>query len=163
MMNKFLYLFILPFLVVGFSACSDDDTETSPVVLPVTPANLDGTWMLASWQGAPLADGTYCYVVFHRGERTFEMYQKFDSMYPRYITGSFTTKQDPRLGYVISGVYDFGRGDWAHRYIVTDLLESGVMTWTAEDRTDDVSLYVRCPEGVPADVVEASRAEEEFD
>ena len=36
----------------------------------------------------------------------------------------FSIENDPYLGYVISGEYDFGNGDWNNDYIVTDLLES---------------------------------------
>eukprot|EP00975_Prorocentrum_lima_P066602 12910107-Prorocentrum_lima.AAC.1 len=65
------------------------------------------------------------------------MYQKFDSMYARYITGSFSIENNPYLGYIISGVYDYGNGDWNNKYIVTDLLESGSMTWTSKDDESD--------------------------
>lgn len=60
--------------------------------MPVTAANLNGTWQLSEWNGQALAEGTYCYITFNRRELTFEMYQKFDSMYARYITGSFSMK-----------------------------------------------------------------------
>ena len=43
---------------------------------------------------------------------------------------------------IISGEYDFGNGDWNHDYIVTDLLESGSMIWTAKDDDNDVSKYL---------------------
>ena len=111
---------------------SCDDDEPIIPTLEVTPANLNGTWELSEWNGTPLAEGTYCYITFNRKEQTFEMYQKFDSMYARYITGSFSIKNDPYLGAVISGEYDFGNGEWNNKYIVTDLLESGSMIWTAK-------------------------------
>ncbi len=71
---------------------SCDDDEPIIPTLEVTPANLNGTWELSEWNGTPLAEGTYCYITFNRKEQTFEMYQKFDSMYARYITGSFSIK-----------------------------------------------------------------------
>ena len=77
---------------------SCDDDEPIIPTLEVTPANLNGTWELSEWNGTPLAEGTYCYITFNRKEQTFEMYQKFDSMYARYITGSFSIKNDPYLG-----------------------------------------------------------------
>ena len=77
------------------------------------------------------------------------MYQKFDSMYGRHITGSFAIKNDPYQGYIISGSYDNGKGDWNQSYLVTRLLASGSMIWTAKDNVTDISRYKRCDE-VPA-------------
>ena len=99
-----------------------------------------------------------CYVVFNRKEQTFEMYQKFDSMYARYITGSFSIKNDPYLGAVISGEYDFGNGEWNNKYIVTDLLESGSMIWTAKDNENDVNKYIRC-EKVPENIIAEAKVD----
>ena len=136
---------------------SCDDDEPIIPTLEVTPANLNGTWELSEWNGTPLAEGTYCYVVFNRKEQTFEMYQKFDSMYARYITGSFSIKNDPYLGAVISGEYDFGNGEWNNKYIVTDLLESGSMIWTAKDNENDVNKYIRC-EKVPENIIAEAKS-----
>jgi len=79
-------------------------------------------------------------------------------MYARYITGDFSIEKDPYLGYVISGEYDFGNGEWNNDYIVTDLLEVGSMIWTAKDDAGDVSKYVRCDE-VPSKIVEEARVD----
>lgn len=87
MKNIFKLMALFAFLFC-FSSCEDDEPVIS--TLEVTPANLEGTWKLAEWNGASLDEGTYCYVIFNRKEQTFEMYQKFDSMYARYITGSFS-------------------------------------------------------------------------
>ena len=43
---------------------------------------------------------------------------------------------------MIRGNYDYGNGDWAHRYIVTSLT-SDKMVWVAKDDATDVSIYVR--------------------
>ena len=137
---------------------SCDDDEPIIPTLEVTPANLNGTWELSEWNGAPLAEGTYCYITFNRKEQTFEMYQKFDSMYARYITGSFSIKNDPYLGAVISGEYDFGNGEWNNKYIVTDLLESGSMIWTAKDNENDVNKYIRC-EKVPENIIAEAKVD----
>ena len=103
-------------------------------------------------QGEPLAEGTYCYIVFNRKDQTFEMYQKFDSMYGRHITGSFAIKNDPYQGYIISGSYDNGMGDWNQSYLVTRLLASGSMIWTAKDNVTDICRYKRCDE-VPTEIL----------
>ena len=155
-MKNIFNLIALFAFVLCFTSC-DDDEKTDIPTLPVTPANLNGTWQLAEWNGQSLAEGTYCYITFNRKEQTFEIYQKFDSMYARYITGDFSIEKDPYLGYVISGEYDFGNGEWNNDYIVTDLLEAGSMIWTAKDDAGDVSKYVRCDE-VPSKIVEEARA-----
>lgn len=158
MKNIFKLMALFAFLFC-FSSCEDDE----PVIptLEVTPANLEGTWKLAEWNGASLDEGTYCYVIFNRKEQTFEMYQKFDSMYARHITGSFSIENNPYLGYIISGVYDYGNGDWNNKYIVTDLLESGSMIWTAKDDENDVNKYIRCDK-VPEEIIaEAKIGEDE--
>ncbi|WP_018665613.1 lipocalin family protein [Bacteroides gallinarum] len=157
MKNIFNLMALFAFLCC-FSAC-DDDEAVIPT-LAVTPANLNGTWELSEWNGQPLAEGTYCYVTFNRKEQTFEMYQKFDSMYARYITGSFSIEEDPYLGSIISGMYDFGNGDWNNEYIITDLLETGSMVWTAKDNENDVNKYVRC-EKIPEDIVKEAKVDEE--
>lgn len=85
---------------------SCDDDEPIIPTLEVTPANLNGTWELSEWNGTPLAEGTYCYVVFNRKEQTFEMYQKFDSMYARkYSINSLVYW----VTYVHNVVYSFYR------------------------------------------------------
>ncbi|MCM1718855.1 lipocalin family protein [Bacteroides ovatus] len=154
MKNIFRLMALFAF-VLCFSSCNDDE-ETPVTSLPVTAANLNGTWQLSEWNGKPLAEGTYCYITFNRRELTFEMYQKFDSMYARYITGSFSIENDPYLGYIISGEYDFGNGDWNNDYIVTDLLLTGSMTWTAKDDDSDINKYVRCKK-VPVSILEEAR------
>lgn len=154
MKNIFKLMALFAF-VLCFASCDDDEKVEIPA-LPVTAANLNGTWQLSEWNGQALAEGTYCYITFNRRELTFEMYQKFDSMYARYITGSFNIENDPYLGYVISGEYDFGNGDWNNDYIVTDLLESGSMIWTVKDDDSDVNKYVRC-EKVPESIIEEAK------
>ena len=64
------------------------------------------------------------------------------------ITGSYYLEVDPAIGAVIRGNYDHDSGDWAHRYIITDLTANR-MVWTAKDNSEDVSVYVRAaiPEG----------------
>lgn len=158
-MKNILNLMALFAFVLCCVSCGDDEKAEIPT-LPVTAANLNGTWQLAEWNGQPMAEGTYCYITFNRRELTFEMYQKFDSMYARYITGSFSLENDPYLRYVISGEYDFGNGDWNHDYIVTDLLESGSMIWTAKDDDNDVSKYARC-EKVPESIIEEAKADKD--
>ncbi len=138
-------------LLSGVAACSSDD-EFTPQSLEVTPNNISGIWALAEVNGEPLPDGLYCYIEFVRRERTFTMYQKFDSMYPRRLTGKFSITQDEYKGYILSGKYDFGAGDWNNSYIVTDLFEES-MVLTVDSENGEVSKYVRCNE-VPEDILD---------
>lgn len=155
---KTLFKILLLFIpLVGFIACDKDDIEPAEPALDVTYGNIEGTWKLAEWNGEPITDNTYLYVVFNRRDKTFEQYQKFDSMYARYITGSYQIDDKEDIGSIISGKYDFGMGKWNNAYIVTNLYESGSMMWTAEKDESDMSKYVRCDE-VPAEVkAEAER------
>ena len=66
---KIMALFLMLF---SFAAC-DDDEEATLTTLEVTPANLDGTWKLVEWNGAPLQEGSYCYITFSRKEKTYKM------------------------------------------------------------------------------------------
>ena len=109
---KLFTLLVVALFVCTFTSCSSDDEEMEEPSMEVTPANLHGTWKLVEWNnGEQVPEGTYCYIVFDRREQTYVMYQKFDSMYGRRITGSFAIKNDPYQGYVISGTYDYNRGD----------------------------------------------------
>ena len=132
------------------AACEEDETPAREI--EVTPAYLNGTWILAEWNGVPLADGLYLYVTFNRRESTYEMYYNFDSMYARLVTGSYSIEKQKDLGYVVSGDYDYGNGDWTRQYVVTERTDES-MTWTAEDDAGDVHRFVRC-EKVPDEIVE---------
>ncbi|OKZ02368.1 MAG: hypothetical protein BHV65_04555 [Alistipes sp. 58_9_plus] len=118
-MKRFLRFAALLSALALLGAC-DDDMYVTP--LEVTNNNIAGTWQLAEWNGAPLAEGSFVYIEFIRTE----------------------------LGAVIRGSYDYGAGDWAHRYIVTDFTETS-MVWTAKDDRSDVQVFVRC-DGIPDEV-----------
>ena len=78
------------------------------------------------------------------------MYDKFDSMYPILKTGSFEIEKEKNLGYTISGDYDFGNGEWANSYIVTDLLATS-MICTIKDTPSDIQKFERC-DRVPEEI-----------
>lgn len=145
-------LFLIIIVTVGLVACDKDDEIIIEPELEVTYANIEGTWKLAEWNGEPTNDNTYLYVVFNRRDRSYEQYQKFDSMYARYITGSYKIQDNEDGNSIISGKYDFGMGKWNNSYIVTNLYESGSMIWTVEKNEADVSKYIRCDE-VPAEII----------
>lgn len=140
-----------------FASCDDDTPAVTS--LEVTPANLNGTWKLSEWNGQPLDENLYFYIIFNRRDRTFEVYQNMESMYAFYQSGSFIIETDPYVGYIISGEYDFGNGSWNHEYVVTDLMPEGSMVWTAKDNASDVQKFVRC-DGVPQDIIDESAKEQ---
>ena len=145
-------------LLFGFVACGDNE-EVKVETLEVTPANLNGTWQLVEWNGQPITEGTYCYISFVRKDKTFEMYQKFDSMYARFLSGTFERENDDNWGYIVSGKYDNSLGGrWNNSYIVTELLPSGSMIWTMKDDAGDVSKYIRCDE-IPSNILEEVRVD----
>lgn len=56
--------------------------------------------------------------------------------------GYFCGYTDMELGAVIRGQYDYGVGDWSHRYVVKSLT-ANKMIWVAKDDPANVSVYVR--------------------
>ena len=60
---KTLFRIMTLFLTLFCFAGCDDDEEVL-ATLDVTAANLDGTWKLVEWNGAPLQEGSYCYITF---------------------------------------------------------------------------------------------------
>lgn len=149
-MKRFLKTMAL-MLVLVLTSCTRDE-ETAPQQLEVTPNNISGIWTLSEVNGEQLPDGLYCYIEFVRRDRIYTMYQKFDSMYPRCLTGSYEITKDEYKGYILSGKYDYGTGNWNNSYIVTELYE-GSMLLTADAQSGDVCKYVRCNE-VPDEIVE---------
>lgn len=77
-------------------------------------------------------------------------------MYGRRPKCSYSIKQDPYQGFIISGSYDNGVGDWSNSYLVSDLMPTGSMTRTVINNENDVCRYERCSE-VPAEVVKKSK------
>lgn len=148
-MKRFLKTIAL-MLVLVLASCTRDDDAT-PQSLEVTPNNISGIWALTEVNGESLPEGLYCYIQFVRRDRTYTMYQKFDSMYPRRLTGTFDITKDDYKGYILSGKYDYGTGDWNNSYIVTDLYEE-FMLLTADTQNGDVCKYVRCNE-VPEEII----------
>ena len=66
--------------------------------------------MLAEWNGAPLAEGSFVYIEFIRKDAKYVMYQNLDSFGTRKLTGRFVIDNDAELGAVIRGSYDYGAG-----------------------------------------------------
>ena len=147
---KILTLLVMPICLI---ACSNDEEKQEVQTLEVNYVTIHGNWMLQEWNGAELNQDTYMYIFFDRTDQTFTIYQNFDSMYGRKITGTFSIEKDYYKGFVISGEYDFENGDWNHEYIITDMLESGSMIWTVDGDENDVCKYVRC-DSIPQSIID---------
>ena len=155
-MNVLFRMVMFVMLAFSLVACSEDEELVVIPELDVNYANLNGTWKLIEWNGQVLPEEVYCYIELNRKEHTFTMYQKFDSMYARCITGEFLLEDNDEWGSIISGTYDYGMGEWNNSYIVTELLESGTMIWTVKGDETDISKYERCnkvPDDIKAEAV----------
>ena len=131
-------------LLSAFAFCSCVEKEEPIVYLDVNAHTISGSWQLVEWSGVSLNETTYMYVDFVRNDRTYTMYQNIDSFkdVPHKITGSYYLEVDPAIGAVIRGNYDHDSGDWAHRYIITDLTRSH-MVWIAKDDPTFVQIWHR--------------------
>lgn len=155
-MKSILKLAFVSLSIALLSACDNEKAHVNP--MEVTANNISGTWYLAEWNGQPLAEGSFVYIEFIRKDAKYVMYQNLDSFGTRKLTGRFAIDTDDELGAIIRGSYDYGAGDWTHRYIVTDLTKDS-MVWTAKDDRTDVSVYKRC-DGIPEDVTGGKLIEE---
>lgn len=157
---------ILKLLFLGFSlaigACSDDNDPVVPDALPVNYANIAGTWQLTEWNGEPMNDKRYCYMIIGRkadeqtGKRSLETYLNIDSDKSRHLTSTYELESDEELGVIIRGVYDYAGGFWNNSYIIKNMA-SDSMTWIVENDPSDVSVYTRC-DVIPEDILNETRA-----
>lgn len=159
-MKTILKIMMLFICLTSTIACSSDDDEYMEPTVIVSYKTVDGIWQLSEWNGAPLAEGQYCYLVMNRTEHSFTMYQNFDSQVSREITGSFALGKDEDNGDkdYISGEYDYNNGEWNDDYYITIYGgDNARMIWVASENSEDVSVYVPCSE-VPADILAGSRS-----
>ena len=142
--------FAMVLVAILAMGCTKPGYNGSPF-LDVTPNNISGVWRMESYDnGVKLADGSYYYIVFDRAERTFVTYDNLESMEVVVRTGRYDIATDGAA--VIRGMYDFGQGDWSHRYYVRNLtLDS--MQWVATDDESITRVYVRAelPEWIPTE------------
>ena len=160
-MKKILNYLLLA-VALAFAACDNSDDPVQEISLPVTYANIAGTWRLEQWNGTATNQDRYCYLVIERrpddetGLRVLKMYTNIDSDKAHLVTSTYELTEDEKSGAtIISGLYDYGAGFWTNSYIVN--LTNDQMTWTVTDDAHDVSVYVRCNE-VPEDIQNGTRA-----
>lgn len=155
-MKNLLKLAICAAAVTAMFSCSKPEPIETP--MDVTANNIAGVWELSSWSGG-LPDGCYVYIEFTRRDQTFTIYENLDTFSARKVTGRFHIDLDEELGAVIRGDYDYGNGQWSHRYIVRGL-DKQQMTWVAKDDNSDVSVYTRCDK-VPDQILEQTASDNE--
>lgn len=143
-MKRLAYLFSTLALILAVSSCEKEIGGDEVLLLEVNANNISGKWQLMQWNESSLNDDTYVYIDIVRNDRTYTMYQNIDSFkdVPHMITGSYYLEVDPAVGAVIRGNYDHDSGDWAHRYIITDLTRTK-MVWTAKDDPTFVQIWNR--------------------
>lgn len=139
-MKKIVNLAVALVAMVVMGGCSKPD-ESGIHFLDVTPNNIKGVWRMVSYDnGVKLAEGSYYYIVFDRADRTFVSYDNLSSMGVYKNSGRYDIITDGAA--IIYGMFDFGRGDWKHRYYVRNLtLDS--MQWVAVDDETISQVYER--------------------
>ena len=137
-----LIMFLSAFAAVSCELVEDGGIQEP--LLEVNANNISGQWQLMQWNENTLNDDTYVYIDIVRNDRTYTMYQNIDIFkdVPHKVTGSYYLEVDPAIGAVIRGNYDHDSGDWAHRYIITDLSRTK-MVWTAKDDPTFVQIWNR--------------------
>lgn len=139
-MKRVLKLAVAVVALVATIGCSEPDFGGTQF-LDVTPNNIKGTWCLKSFDnGVQLAEGSYRYIVFDRADRTFVSYDNLSSMGQVTRTGRYAIITDGAA--VIRGMYDYGQGDWEHRYYVRNLTNDS-MVWVATDDESIALVYER--------------------
>ena len=136
------------------SCDKNDQSEPAEIQLEVNANNISGNWELVKWNESELEDGTYVYINFVRNDKTYTMYQNFDSFsnVPHVVSGSYFIDTDPELGAIIRGNYDHDSGDWAHRYIVKSLTATK-MVFVAKDDATFIQEFARISE-IPVEPAE---------
>ncbi|MCF0198894.1 MAG: lipocalin family protein [Bacteroidaceae bacterium] len=143
-MIRFLkYIFLSLSLCMGLAACHDEDMEPEVPQLPVNYSNVAGTWQLVNFNGHPLAEDTYAYIVFERRDHVFQMYDNLQSMYGQKRTGTYLLEDNEDTETTLmSGFYDNGVGAWNHTYTVT-LLTEQELELTSVDADGEVQRFER--------------------
>lgn len=140
--------FAIAMLCAVIALSCSEGFEPVEEYIDVTPGSISGVWSMESYDnGQSLAEGTYYYVRFNRMSGTFVSYDNLGSMEAHKRSGRFHINNDGEA--IISGLYDFGQGDWEHRYYVRNMTANR-MVWVAVDDESIVQVYVRStlPEGI---------------
>lgn len=141
-MKRFAEFVVALFVAMVAVSCEpNDNNDLGNDYLDVTPNNIAGVWRLDSYDnGVKPAEGSYYYIEFVRKDKTFVTYDNLSTMEMYKRTGRFDIVTDGAA--VIFGMYNYGQGDWEHRYYVRDLTKDR-MVWVATDDENIVNVYVR--------------------
>ncbi|MBQ8493987.1 MAG: lipocalin family protein [Alistipes sp.] len=142
---KLTRIFTVALIAMALLSTSCNRGATPAVIVPgmeVTYSTIDGSWELIAWNGKALDEGTYCYIDFNRTEQRFEMWSNFGSMYADDRSGTFTIEKNEYGEFILSGIYDYGVGDWNDTYRVTMYTPGREMRWESTT-TDDTYTYAR--------------------
>lgn len=125
------------------SSCSDKEEPAVVPTLEVNYYNLSGNWQMKSWNNHPLPQDAYLYISFDRRKHTYEMHDKTDSMYDHVTTGTYLLTKDEKTGStILSGLYDYGMGEWANSYTVT-ILTATTLQLTATTQPTETRLLIK--------------------
>ena len=151
-MKTFLKTIAILSVVICFGACSNNGDGFDTDGLEVTPYNISGYWKLTNFNGMDMPEGAYFYIEYKTKGKKFVMYENFKSMYPCTVTGTYSITKDRKKGSILSGEYDFGKGEWNNDYIVVELLED-FMLLKSDTENGEYCSYERCG-GIPAEILE---------
>ena len=143
---KPLYATLLLVAALIATGCEKPAPLPQEQTIAVTYSAIDGCWQLALWQGAPLADDTYLYIEFDRREKHFVMWDNLNSMYATDKTGTFAITQEEDGTYTLSGIYDYGLGNWSCDYQVSLNNQGNEMKWTSRSGSFQAMDFVRIDE-----------------
>ena len=147
-MRHFKLLFLAVMSIIAISCEKPVVDNEQPLPQPdVTYETIAGAWQLTEWRGEALSEQTFLYIEFDDESRRFEMWDNLGSMYVQHKSGSFTITTDKQGDAKLSGVYDYGVGDWGNDYLVMMLgLAGEKMVWYAEEENIVFSHIDEIPE-----------------
>ena len=132
--------------IAALTSCGKEAPIPTEQEITVSYTTLGGSWELAYWNGAPLAESTNLYIDLDRTERRFEMWDNIGSMYYVCTTGVYAITPEEDGSYTLSGSYDNGVGDWSETYRV-EMLSADRMQWWS--RTSNTVLDFMRIESIP--------------
>lgn len=136
-MTRFLTIITLLAGLCLATSCSKNDDVVTPETLEVNYINMAGNWKLTDWSGESLADEAYFYITFTRKEHTFTIHERLETMYDRLSTGTYALTTNAETGQTtLSGIYDYGRGEWGSDYVVTVLTQDKLVLQSTSDASN---------------------------
>ena len=142
LINKLLAIALVAATAIATS-CEKPAPLPTEERIAVTYTALGGCWQLSMWQGSPIAEDTYLYIEFDSKEHRYTMWDNIDSMYATDTTGTFVITEEEDGSYTLTGIYDYGLGDWSSDYCVTLHNEGERMQWISRSGSFQAMEFVR--------------------